>query len=468
MVRYAVPDSSTSSEETTSSIAELFEEPKDGQIDDTSSEETTSSIEELFTVPEDAQIDDDTDDTSSTLSELSHSPTPPSDIYVPRTGPHVHFAPVVESDRDGADIVPALVAHDNIVDFYHVDADEPSAIDDGAEDRAYIGDEPPAVFDKYSDIRTLEEIIRQYRKPPGPPTSKAPEGLPEPMVWHVLQSMLRATKYLHTGQQVHPSKGEVPEDWMPIVHNDIRPANIIFTHPLSKSSKNLAFRYGSCKIGNFHRCVLLPSTAELGSDDPDEITPDIQEAIEERSEQFEHLYFTGEKTGFEAPEILCQYLELTQFPGPWSDLWSIGATLVKMMIGRNVWDLILEIEFVHHAQTNYRHGSIVERWRHVNWEDRYELLRKYVGTSAVANALPNLYSRPLRVLVEGLLAVNPWDRGEAQEILQDVEEKYDAWFEEGFRMYEKKAMFRLLDDDEERRVKQAIKKAEDYLASISD
>lgn len=414
---------------------------------------------------------DDISDRSSTLSDLSHSPTPPPEIHIPvaPTGHRVRFNLVTEDNNHNNDVLRDVVRHENIVDFYHVEADDVLAAEDGLEDADYDHLNPPEYIPHYTDIRTLKELINQARKPPGIPTSKHPAGLTEDLIWHVMLSVLRALTYLHDGQEVHPTKRDPLPGWMPIVHSGIRPENIIFEHPISKYSKHLAFRFGACKLGDFARCVVLPNVGEIGSEDPEDLTDEERTAVAERHEAFDELFYKGEEFGYEAPEIIAEDVEETHYPGPWSDLWSLGALGVEMMTCRNVWDLILEIEFKDKAQANYHHGYVMERWRFVSTENRHELLRNFAGEARIVKALPRLYSHGLRVLVEALLVHNPWNRGDTQDVLQDVEQRFETWRQNGgVRIYEREAMDEMLDDARYRRELHRIRDAEEYLRRFEE
>ena len=440
MVRFKVPDSSSSDED-----CDYRDPPEEGN--------------------------DDSETPSSELSDLSRSPTPPPEIHIPvaPTGHRVRLKPVTEADDNDKEILRGVVRHENIVDFWHVEADDEEAAEDGPEDVAYDPAKYPDYIPHYTDIRTLAEIIKESRKPPGLPTSKHPAGLIEPLVWHVMLSILRALRYLHTGQDAHSTKDDPPPGWMPIVHNLIRPGNIILEHPMSKHSKYGPFRYGACKLGNFTRCLVLPTVGEIESADPKDLTDEAKGAIAERHDTFGTLFYKGEETGYEAPEIFAEDTQETQYPGQWSDLWSLGALAVEMMTCRNVWDLILEIEFKDKAQANYHHGLLWERWRHVLMEDRHELLRKFAGEARIFKCLPRLYSRDLRILVEALLSHNPRNRGRAQDVLQDIEQRHETWWRNGgHRIWERSAMDDMLEEAADREELHLIRDTKEYLRRFEE
>lgn len=95
--------------------------------------------------------------------------------------------------------------------------------------------------------------------------------LPESLVWHVAISMLRALAWLHEGYREEvcivwegdeptmetrgwraetEQDGSMGEDWMPILHRDIRADNIFFQHPRGSET------YGYCKLGNFSKAFV--------------------------------------------------------------------------------------------------------------------------------------------------------------------------------------------------------------------
>lgn len=412
----------------------------------------------------------DTSEQSSSLSDLTNTPTPPPEIYISvvPTGSRVRFNLATEDNERNAEVLRDVVHHENIVDFLHVPVDSVAVAPDGPEDPDHDYDSPPKYIAHFTDIRTLEEIIQSYEKPTGLPTSKNHEGVPEPLVWHVLTSILKALTFLHHGRKLPVDQTEDPEDWMPIVHNGIRPENIIFRHPIAKeSTMSLAFRYGKCMLGDFSRSVVLAPPGFFGPDNPNDLTGADRMVIVDRREEFEHLYWAGEKHGFEAPEIVGNSFGETEYPGPWSDLWSLGALTVNMMTGHSLWDIVLEIEFEERAEAEYHRGEIEEDWRHASAHRRHERLRDYAGTARIVRKLSRLYSRNLRNIVEALLAVDPWDRGLALGVLKDVQDGYDKWRGKGFRMYEAEEVQRIKDEKWFRKMFGIVDEAQKFLDGVS-
>lgn len=86
--------------------------------------------------------------------------------------------------------------------------------------------------------------------------------LPENICWHVLISILRALAWLHEGYRHVEHMGLtddagkyewyteeyiIDEDWMPILHRDVRAENIFLQQPRGTET------FGFCKLGNFSK-----------------------------------------------------------------------------------------------------------------------------------------------------------------------------------------------------------------------
>ncbi|RYP92882.1 hypothetical protein DL770_001053 [Monosporascus sp. CRB-9-2] len=102
----------------------------------------------------------------------------------------------------------------------------------------------------YIDLTKLQmaEFLPEFAKLQGS------RFLPESLCWHVLCSVLKALAWLHDGAtslKFNKQLGQYiemgPDDpyWQPILHRNITPANIFFTHPKRHET------YGLCKLGNF-------------------------------------------------------------------------------------------------------------------------------------------------------------------------------------------------------------------------
>ncbi|KAK3713189.1 hypothetical protein LTR37_008622 [Vermiconidia calcicola] len=269
---------------------------------------------------------------------------------------------------------------------------------------------------------SLIDLIRRNRPTVGLPTKQS-LGLPESLLWHTLISLLKAMLYLHAGRQDHKDP-TAHKDWMPVVHNLINPETISYGDPPSERGPRAHGgtrrpAYGVCKLGDFSQCVVLQSRHN----------PIDEREVADRKEAFQHLHSGAEQTGYEAPELQVVDDEL---PGPASDLWSIGAVMVSMMTGgKSVWDLVREIKFADHAQKNRNTGRLLEGWTLVPAIQLRKFLQSIDGMGDIVMALPGWYSFDLRILIEGLLASNPLDRGEAIDVLEDAVSKFETRAGEG-------------------------------------
>ena len=301
----------------------------------------------------------------------------------------------------------------------------------------------------FNDAGTLNRLILSKRRPARLPTVSTHEGLPESLIWHTLISLLKAVLWLHCGQHGYREKGR-RRNWTPVIHNFINPANIFYSHPLAGVRARTG-PYGTCRLGNFSRCVTLQSILDPEGDEEDQ----------ERKDAFEQVHSLGEETGYEAPELV---LDSDMIPGPESDLWSIGAVMVAMMTGRTIWDLVLEIEFSGHVQAKRRSAKLSETWRSVPLVQRHTLLSRLAGNSDIAAALPEQYPFSLRAIVEAHLVVDPIYRADAVEMLRDVMADFEARRAEGMIEFAEPSAREKLADARRRR-RQVVREAEDYLAS---
>lgn len=291
-----------------------------------------------------------------------------------------------------------LLNHPNIVPLVNND--------DGQED-----DASDDSISEFGAALKLNDLILSRAIPY--PSRKKTGLLAESLIWHTLISLLRAAHYLHTGGR--SSREEWGgADWPPVVNNFFNPTNIIYTEPQCGDEGDEA-TYGTCMLQNFGRCVVLPRIVDPEDED------ETENERADRKQAFSHVSALAGETGFEAPE---HFGYTDDIPGPASDLWSIGAVIVAMMTGRNVWDLVLEGDFIKEARDERnRRGSLPERWQDVDSHQRIISLMA-LGVGKLAFALPKRYGESLKIVVECLLAFNPLERGSALDVLRDVEPMY--------------------------------------------
>lgn len=252
---------------------------------------------------------------------------------------------------------------------------------------------------EFRDAGTLQALIRNSKGHP----------IPENLCWHVLRSLLRAVLYLHTGSGSTQER-HVRPNWQPIIHNGINPANIFF-QPGAPDSNG----YKTCALGNFSHCVVLPRPWDPDTDEEDELF--------DRRESWNAICHARDETGFEAPEFWDATSDY--IPGPSSDLWSIGAVILAMMTGRNVWAFVLEADSTRPSASKGRQSASPERWQDVSLERRMLALAN-LKMGGLALGLPRQYYEHLRNLVDCLLSYDPDTRGIPAEHLMDMEAFYTA------------------------------------------
>ena len=107
-----------------------------------------------------------------------------------------------------------VLRHPNIINY--IDAYLPRA----------LSNQSASLYLEYCELGTLHDLIKKYvehnERYPGQRAH-----IPEPFIWHVLESMASALQYIHhgmgpDGKQVKLAK----EVWPCIVHRDIKPDNI--------------------------------------------------------------------------------------------------------------------------------------------------------------------------------------------------------------------------------------------------
>lgn len=273
-------------------------------------------------------------------------------------------------------VIAILNAHDNLVAIETtVDPADPGHITAW---ESYEGDSLDNIL--------LANQARRTR------ASSNTQGLPETLVWHILISLLKAVVYLHTGAGSN-NEQQQQADWMPMVHNAIDPSNIYVGRPTNDQSDI------HCKLGGFSNCTVLPNTEDnsAGAAFP--------------------VIATEAETGFEAPELV----DDIGYPlGPAADIWSIGAVAIFMMTGIHPWDFLRETAFHAHVLRRGATGILKESWRDVPHRRRWIILQGMDKRAEIMAALSADYSELLRAFVEGMLFINPLDRGAAVQVLQDA------------------------------------------------
>ncbi|KXT05834.1 hypothetical protein AC578_1106 [Pseudocercospora eumusae] len=99
---------------------------------------------------------------------------------------------------------------------------------------------PPTWFTTpYLNGGTLTDLIREYQKP-----SSTLPPLPPSLLWHCISQMAHSLLFLHQGLTILRSPQGTPKRhshdlWIPIIHKDIHPQNLIFHTPSEDSYPDL-------------------------------------------------------------------------------------------------------------------------------------------------------------------------------------------------------------------------------------
>ena len=106
-----------------------------------------------------------------------------------------------------------VLKHPNIINY--IDAYLPRA----------PSNKSASLYLEYCELGTLDDLIKKYaehnKRYPG-----ARAHIPEPFIWHVLESMASALQYIHHGIGPDGKQVELDKVWPCIVHRDIKPDNI--------------------------------------------------------------------------------------------------------------------------------------------------------------------------------------------------------------------------------------------------
>ncbi|CAG8976674.1 hypothetical protein HYALB_00012065 [Hymenoscyphus albidus] len=117
-----------------------------------------------------------------------------------------------------------------------------------------------SLFMEFCDRGSLRDLIRQYCKRNEQPVQR----IPEPFAWHVFGCLLDALSFLQIGVSLaqHPD-AQLDPKWVPILHRDIKPDNILLRSRSTVGTKN----YFYCVLSDFGlACFEYPDGHPLQND----------------------------------------------------------------------------------------------------------------------------------------------------------------------------------------------------------
>ena len=82
-----------------------------------------------------------------------------------------------------------------------------------------------SLYLEYCELGTLHDLIKKYVEH-NKRNLREQAHMPEPFIWHVLESMASALQYIHHGIGSDGKQVELARVWPCIVHHDIKPDNI--------------------------------------------------------------------------------------------------------------------------------------------------------------------------------------------------------------------------------------------------
>ncbi|KAK0629005.1 hypothetical protein B0T17DRAFT_461121, partial [Bombardia bombarda] len=286
----------------------------------------------------------------------------------------------------------------------------------------------------WCDAGTLQDVFNAYPSPL-PTDSTSEDGhLPESLVWHVGLGMLRALQWLHEGIREEYDVVPAPEprndpygcvradrrtttlgedDWLPVLHRDIRPGNIHLQQPRGFET------YGLAKLGGFEKAWVSGTVSKesgtplVGPMPPRDVTKED----------------AGAGTLTVLRERLAAWRSLGRRMMPreerpytvGSELFALGAVLYRMMTGRELASGD-ECEVCGCFHVIADHGRDYHECQHVDCPFEDVVVERLFGRLE--------YTSGLKDLVIRLLGVDRSEKVSANGMLGNCWDSYKWWAEQ--------------------------------------
>ena len=181
-----------------------------------------------------------------------------------------------------------------------------------------------SVYVEFCDRGSLEDLIKAFRKERS--TARPKPFMPEGFIWHALIGLVDGLAYLQGGRTfLRQGNVTAVRDWVPILHRDIKPDNIL-----------LRSRY---TLGSTQYCYCVLSDFGLACEDRKDSDPAADRYQVSRNILGTKVYFAPELCYNPYPRDLPHAQRPDEqwryFPSPYrhsrfSDVWALGASMFNL------------------------------------------------------------------------------------------------------------------------------------------
>ncbi|KAK0704145.1 hypothetical protein B0T21DRAFT_260219, partial [Apiosordaria backusii] len=310
----------------------------------------------------------------------------------------------------------------------------------------------------FCDGGSLESFLEESEAElgPGGTLEKGGEFMPESFCWHVLTSLLRALQWLHQG--IRETYGVVEmdremmmmrggkkgggwgyegvdnrkwrrdrrknEDWMPVLHRDIKARNVFLQHPRGTET------YGQVKLGDLRFCAVSGTVVGdermgWGVEEVPVVAPERIQELRDYAHKDGGAELNGlgelrrRMVGWWKDAAAVKKEERPYTAG--NDLFSVGAILYHMMLGKKLVNPeecdICGCVHVYEGPEDEKQAEKLTLCEHLCYED-IDIRRCFDDTS---------YTHGLKHVVGALLRMNREVTWTASEAMDTAWKGYETW-----------------------------------------